>query len=146
MLYAYKCPKCKTTEDRISSIAEMNKQVCLCGTKLVKDWSRVSFYSPKTIEYYDPSLGVLVGNTHEQARLYDRAGIEPVKSFAGTIEYANKKKEAIRKKQQEKHMATLSESVRALKSSPSVQSKIVTELKSGSSATAAEISAKIGKG
>ena len=38
-LYSYRCETCGSTEDRFSTIAARNDQVCPCGTRLTRVWT-----------------------------------------------------------------------------------------------------------
>ena len=38
-LYSYRCPTCATDEDRFSTIAARQDQICACGTPLTRVWT-----------------------------------------------------------------------------------------------------------
>ena len=51
-LYTYVCPGCNKPTERVSSIADMDKQLCECGTALTRDEIPPSNVAPGlTLEY-----------------------------------------------------------------------------------------------
>jgi hypothetical protein len=81
MIYAYKCNACGGREDRIATIDERDKQVCLCGHKLVQDYSRKNIITfNETLEYYDHQLGKYISGYSDRKKKEREAGVYAISS------------------------------------------------------------------
>jgi len=76
MIYAYKCKACGVREDRITTVAERDKQLCLCGHKLEQDYMRKRVVVDKTFEeYYDNQLGRYISSSSDRRRAEKEVGV-----------------------------------------------------------------------
>jgi hypothetical protein len=76
MIYPYKCRACGVKENRISTVAERNKQYCLCGYKLEQDYSSKTIWVDRTLlEYYDHQLGAYISGTSDRRIAEKKAGV-----------------------------------------------------------------------
>jgi hypothetical protein len=76
MIYAYKCLACGVKEDRITTVAERDKQLCLCGHKLEQDYTQKRVVVDKTFEeYYDNQLGVYISSSSDRRKAEKDAGV-----------------------------------------------------------------------
>ena len=138
MIFPYKCKSCGIVEDRNIMSDFRDEQYCNCGAKLIRDFSRSNVAIPQTI--FDSQFS----NTHEKYRDMESKGMVPISNISKSIAYVEKKQKEIKDKNDKNKKDIFSKGAKVLASTKGLKEKIVAELKTGKSETAARIGAEIG--